>query len=47
MSLSRCYSIPQDETFEPKPIKDVSQALDELDTEDLYTKYKVSERYPK
>lgn len=45
MSLSPSNSIPQDETFEPKPIKDVSQSLDELDTEDLYTKYKVSGSY--
>lgn len=39
-------SLPQDETFEPKTIKDVSQSLDDLDTEDLYTKYKVSRYYP-
>lgn len=40
------FSLPQDETFEPKTIKDVSQSLDDLDTEDLYTKYKVCRNYP-
>lgn len=31
----------QDETLDLKPIKDAAQTLEELETEDLYTKYKV------